>query len=349
MGTTALHCSRCEDLNPIRGEPVPILSETIPVLPDLTVMLVNARGLPSMGSGSALFGTVRPSSWAKRHLSTRSISDVLDPYWKEEAVITDYEKHDNLEFSVWASGAERETTPVGVACLQSEDYQPNGFNGELLLREAGVRVVAHLMVKVRIDPREYPDPTLQEYTITVKKSAKKSLGIDVDIQDGCSVYVGSVNSGPINSYNQTAKPRCRLTPGHFIVQVNGQRSEPAAMLKTMKSEPDVELLVRRAVEIRANIVTGCRDNLGLEFGKPTGNMLLITKVINGPLEHHARAVQSWNEANPDQRILAGDRIISVNNTRGRAQDLLKHIRASVKQESVLLTAVRLPASDDTLV
>lgn len=341
MGASAVKC-KCEDLDET-GD-----TETIPVEPDLTVMLVYARGLPPMGSGCALYGTVKPSSWEKRYLSTRPVPDVLDPYWKEEAVISEYEKHDNLEFCVWASGAERETSPVGFACLRSEDYESDGFNGELLLREAGVRVVAYLMVKVKIGLEEYPDPPMQEFAITVKKAAKKPLGIDCDIQDGCSIYVNSVNSGPISSYNQTAKPHCRLTPGHFIVQVNGQHGDPEGMLQTMKHEPDLELLVRQAVEIRATIFTGGRDNLGVEFGKPTGKMLLITKVVNGPLEH-ARAVQSWNQINPDQQILAGDRIISVNGSRGRAKNLLTCIKAAVKQESLMLTVVRLAPGDDTLV
>ena len=64
-------------------------------------------------------------------------------------------------------------------------------------------------------------------------------------------------------------------------------------------------------------------------------MLQVSKVKPKPDGTNSGAV-NWNLANPSQSVQRGDRIVSVNNSRGGARDLVKLIKAARNTDTLVI-------------
>lgn len=320
----------------------------------LAVMVVSARGLRDTdrfsGPDRFFYCTFKPTGWDDGLVySTRWINDVVDPCWKEEAEVTDYEFGDALELSVWDADADDQSELLGTARLEAESFDVTGFNGELPLEGDEGSQTAYLKVRVRVAGQRYPDGPPQELKVHIDNPQKKASGIQYDIEDGSTVFVTGLKQGLITEYNEDLKPDRRIALGSFIIKVNGVEGDSNELAEMLKKETSLDLLIRRPMEWRVAICATSEKDFGMEFNKKKiGNSLLITKVcetpkIAGKPRQRRKPVQEWNAANPDQKINAGDRVIAVNGYKGKAAYLLKRMRTEAKSGRFHLTLVR-PAS-----
>jgi len=304
--------------------PVDVEQAAAPPTEKLTVAMVSARGLrdadwlPDTGK-SDCYCTLEV---AGKEYKTKVEKDTLTPIWLEETEV-EYTKGDRLRFSVYDADPEDRRELLGEVTMESAEYDPEGFNGELELNKTGTFFSkAYLRVKVKLAGRDYPQPPAQEITIEVEKDPTKPVGLDLDTQDRKTLYVLAVNAGPFQAYNENVKPSEQLHAGDVIVRANGVEGDIAKLLQVMKKDAKLKLLVRRSTEVR--VVADRRDPkmaLGLEFpAKPTGSTLLITAVVQG-------AFQLWNEGHRDEQVLAGDRIVEVGGKPGTAAELARRLEA----------------------
>lgn len=301
---------------------------------------------------------------------TKHVKETLQPSWKEEMRIPDYTPGMSLEFGVWETDRESSSELLGKAILKATKFEESGFNGELQLEQGNDPVDAFLTVKVR-RTGQYCPGKVKEFSVNLDNKQKRALGVDFDCQDGSTLYVTAVKAGLIQSYNARAEPALRVDAGDFIMKVNGAEGECNKLINNVKKDSHLELVVRRPMELVVALGTAskadpdvCRDprptprkhernscmvvcgqdndddrvqGLGIQLKEPSGtcNFLVITKVVAGLAE-------DWNTSNPDQAVRGGDRIVAVNGKRGRAEELMKKIKAA---ERFQMTIVR-PADLD---
>lgn len=303
----------------------PAVEEPQPQPPRLTIEVVGARGLRNAdwlpGTGkSDCYCIVKVVGNEQVLHRTKVINDTLEPVWKEEADITLRAANDSLEFCVWDKDAFSSNF-LGKVVLESSKFE-GGFNGELLLQDAGKAITAYLRVKVKMAGQEYPPGPPMEFSVQADKVKGKPLGLDLDIQDNCSAYVVAIREGPFQTFNQSSEPNKQLRAGDFILKVNGVTGKGSKLLDQMKQDSHLDLLVRRPQEITAALERSDHGKkLGIEVtNHPIGKSLLITKISAG-------LVREWNEKNGSQELKAGDRVVAVGGQRGSAQELKKCLEA----------------------
>eukprot|EP00930_Biecheleria_cincta_P025862 TRINITY_DN18340_c0_g1_i1.p1 TRINITY_DN18340_c0_g1~~TRINITY_DN18340_c0_g1_i1.p1 ORF type:complete len:833 (+),score=134.41 TRINITY_DN18340_c0_g1_i1:29-2527(+) len=120
----------------------------------LRVLIRSARGLRDadsfafMGESDCFCQCVllgKPHSMVK----TKVCDDTLSPVWNEEFVMAQYTEGDYIKFMVMDqdySGNES----LGYVVLRADQYERDGFDGELLLLKAGHDIEAFLSLKVEV-------------------------------------------------------------------------------------------------------------------------------------------------------------------------------------------------------
>jgi len=309
--------------------------------PKLTVAIVAVRGLRNAdwtpGSAASNCYCVLKIAGKDQEHTTKVQSNTLEPIWKQEFQVPDWSGHEDLEFTVF-EGSGATPSSLGKATLQSEKFE-QGFNGEVKL-DSAVSIFAFLKVKVKMPDQDYPAASPTEFSFTVEKDPSlKQLGLDLDPNDGRTLFVTDIRQGPFLTYNETAADEVKLRKGDFIVRINGVEANAEMLIEQFKKESRFEVLVKRPMEVRAVIDrTSIKAQHGMDFfEKPGIGSLLVTNVS---LES---AAADWNQAHEEASIKAGDRIVEVKGKRGRGTELLKHVKASAAFHMVL---VRATATDD---
>merc|ERR1712232_1531444 len=121
-------------------------------------MVQGARGLrradwlPGMGTSDCFckVSSVGRAGDASCLMTTKTINDCLTPIWKEEMDIPDFKEGNDLEFSLWDADAGKPPDALGKVVLKNADFAERGFNGELLLQDAGKDIMACVRVKVKV-------------------------------------------------------------------------------------------------------------------------------------------------------------------------------------------------------
>jgi len=280
---------------------------------------------------------------------TQSVRNVVDPIWREEFGVQDCEKDGSLVFYLSASeGTNLEIRPVGKGTLAASAFATEGFNGEVHLVDSdGSATGGYLTVLVRpVSQAFYPLGWRSvEDHVSINNKKKKALGLEIDAQDGTTLYVYGVKTGIVQTNNRVSP--VMLTPGQFIVNVNNIGGSAAKLQDGLKQK-ELELIVRRPVEFSILLEANKKADLGLEFTKkPLGNALLITKVNgeDGGNNGATSAARIWNKSNSEQQVRRGDRVIAMNGFRGKAAELLKRLNA-LKGPRLQLTLLR-PATSDS--
>jgi len=84
-------------------------------------------------------------------VQTKHITSTLDPVWKEEHEIHDYDRGECLEFSVWDYDVGSGADLLGKVTLVSRAFDcDGGFDGKLKLRNCGPDRLAYLHVRVEV-------------------------------------------------------------------------------------------------------------------------------------------------------------------------------------------------------
>jgi len=324
-------------------------------LPHMTVMVVGAR-FPGFyidswpkGQDRWSYCTVRPASWDGNLVhSTRWMKNVDEPVWHEEAVFTEYSIDDSIEFTLWDADENQESIIIGVAEISSFEYDPYGFNGDLILRDSGHKAIGQLDVRVKIGKADYPEGHSKEFAVFVTNPRRRPLGLNYDPGDGASLYISTVKSGLIQAYNKQANPHMQVLPGYFIVKVNDSTGDARDMLKAIRRYSELEIVVRRPEEMRATLHALGQNHLGMEFpSRPIGEALLIlgvAEIQDCDYSTDLPAATDWNEQYPEKQILAGDRIVAVNGDKGKASALLKKVRSMAKLKRRFDVTIVRPAS-----
>jgi len=278
---------------------------------------------------------------------TRSVRNVVDPIWREEFGVPDFEDNGCLVFHLSASeGGDAAIEQLGKGSLAKNFFVNDGFNGEVhLVDSIGSATGGYLAVLVRpVSQPYYPLGRSVEDHVSVENKRKKALGLDVDAQDGTTLYVMGVKPGVVQTNNRVSP--VMVTPGQFIVRVNNVGGSSAKLQAGLKQK-ELDLIIRQPVEFTILLEARKRADLGLEFTKkPVGNALLITKVDGEDGGNSGTsAARTWNDSNLEQQVRRGDRIIALNGFRGKATEILKRLNA-LKGPRLQLTLVR-PASIDS--
>merc|ERR1712039_674581 len=103
-------------------------------------------------------------------------------------------------------------------------------------------------------PKEEPKPVPKEetmkegqFTMTLRKSTSPSprLGIDVDLSDGATLLVESLQAeGMVIEWNKNQKDDVtRMKPGDKIISVNAAFGEAKAMTDVIKQDDTLEMVV----------------------------------------------------------------------------------------------------------
>jgi len=141
--------------------------------------------------------------------------------------------------------------------------------------------------------------------------------IDVDTTIDC-----------VAAHNRAADKGRQLQAGQLILAVNGV-TETKKMLNEWKGNFEVSCVVCWPNEFDISIekVSG---GMGVDVThSKKGTALLIEGVHAGPVE-------SWNQANPDQRVEVADRIVAVNGVRGSPADLKGALKASTGKIAMVI-------------
>merc|ERR1712050_144945 len=132
------------------------------------------------------------------------------------------------------------------------------------------------------------------------------------------LVVDQIRDGGEISYWNANNPTQALKGGDIILAINGVRGDPAALVTEMERTDLSNInftIMRKSKEFTARIRTQDGSSLGLRLDCDDEKTLKITAVSAGLIEDYNNSLGSTNFG---AKIMAGDRIMSVNNKQGKA-------------------------------
>jgi len=300
--------------------------------PGLTVTIIGTRGLrnadwfPSAGN-SGCYCVLKTFIDQQLH-TTKIINDTLDPMWNEEVEVQGAHG-ESLEFGIWDKDLVQSKF-LGRAVLEFEDFRGSGFNGELVVQNAGAGIEAYLQVKVKHAGQDYPLGLPTQLTIAIEKVPGKPLGVDLDTICDSAAYVCGINDGAVAAYNKIKGPERQVKVGDYITKVNGVEGNGTALLERMKNDTMLEVTIQRPLIFTIAISRkDTKQSLGVNLSQHAPETsLLIKEVGKGP-------VQEWNSTHPALAVRPGDRIVAVGGKRGSSAELVKASKISKQLQLVI--------------
>jgi len=146
--------SRIYERNVARKVPKPVAAEKKEYR-TLKVTIIGARGLRNADSFKVKGQGVsdpyctceiagKPHSKIKTHL----VKDKLEPYWDYQGEVQDFEDGDCLTFSVWDFDQGDTDDFLGKVTLNSSQFYPGGFDGEVQLEDVGEDIRSYLRIQI---------------------------------------------------------------------------------------------------------------------------------------------------------------------------------------------------------
>jgi len=160
-------------------------------VPRIRVTIVSASCLAS----SDVFGKSDPFIVCKvpgkqiAKFETPHINDTTDPRWDHQEEVIGWEVGDTLQFSVYDKDTGSASDLLGVTALESSDFWPDGFDGELVLDGTAKGVISKLRLRVFVLERgkpgfvkvELPSPAPRVSRRAAAPSAAEAAGVgDLD-------------------------------------------------------------------------------------------------------------------------------------------------------------------------
>jgi len=209
-----------------------------------------------------------------------------------------------------------------------EDAEPDAFAAKELQRKAAEDKEKEQRAKREEAERKWREQDTKkdegagtpqagaEFTVVITRNIGEAVGLDIDHIDGVSAVVVALKNGAIRSWNDNNRDQ-EIKPGDRIIEVNGSRGDVQQLIAKLKTDLTWRLSVQRPTELNVTIYKANAPTLGLDLKyAPNSKSLLITAVDHGPM-------QDWNNVNPDKAVRAYDRIIEINQARGKPQDLIQ--------------------------
>lgn len=286
-----------------------------------------------------MFCTASESPASEILLTTQHAKNPAEPLWNEEFAVSSWPGL--IEFRLWQEGANGRANLLGKAFLDLPVAVGEPYISRIALpvEGAGASLGFRLLVKVSPEDGEFPaDDPIPCFGATIDNPRKKALGLEVD-PHGTSLYVTGVKAGSVvHTYNKGVSSDFGVTEGCFIVGVNGVTGKPVDLDKALKNSAKVtkaELVVCPPQCFHLAIHVRDKGSLGIVCPKrPLGRSILITNITSGG------ALDKWSAECPEQAVVVGDRIVSVNGKDGKAADLLKMLSGANKSTRVVLSVLR---------
>lgn len=147
------------------------------------------------------------------------------------------------------------------------------------------------------------------------------LGIEIEsIRD--MLCVAKMKRGPVATWN-ASHPSAQVQLGDRIVKVNGVEAKTPLLVEALQSGKEIRLVMRPPRQFTVSLVrpaTGGEIGMCVIGGSAKFDMLKVTALRERGL------VDTWNKANPDEAILPGDRVLSVNGVRGEPDKMLQELQ-----------------------
>mmetsp|Transcript_16578 Transcript_16578/g.35008 ORF Transcript_16578/g.35008 Transcript_16578/m.35008 type:complete len:263 (+) Transcript_16578:98-886(+) len=176
------------------------------------------------------------------------------------------------------------------------------------------------------------DPPLEFLVTLVKDEALDDIAIDIDSSDGLTLLVMQVRPGLVQLWNKTHWDLHQdVRVYDRIVEVNGVRGDAADLLRAMRSDRTVDLMVKRPVEYRIEVTKEASPfaSLGVIVDDRDGRTLRVEHVLEGGL------LDQWNKTHWQVPVRTNDRIVAVNGVCGDSGQLLERVRLEGTLEVVL--------------
>lgn len=195
-----------------------------------------------------------------------------------------------------------------MTSVGTDDWETNSNGGDLNL-DAG-------------SPTQAMSRMLQEFEVNVVKEEGNEFGLYLSIVDGIGLLVHSIREGLVFEWN-TNNPECQVMKGDCIVSVNGIGRDPIRFVELIKSEPTLNLLVKRATTFLVKIEKESdTDRLGIDLSHlPDDKTLIVNEIGQG-------RISQWNSSTSGQQVRRGDRVVKVNAICNNAQKMLDLIGRS---------------------
>mmetsp|Transcript_154601 Transcript_154601/g.495654 ORF Transcript_154601/g.495654 Transcript_154601/m.495654 type:complete len:229 (-) Transcript_154601:126-812(-) len=178
-------------------------------------------------------------------------------------------------------------------------------------------------------------------TLQLKKDATteggSKLGVTV-IKAGSCMVITTLENGLVENYNKLAAPEQRIYPGDRIVAVSGA-SDLDGIVRILKEPVEVWTLDVQSMYTREVVLSNPDGaEMGLLIGLRSGALAVSTVKDSG-------ITAEFNKANPNAPIMAGMRIVAVNDVRADAQKMVQEMKEATTlrillREGTLLASPR---------
>mmetsp|Transcript_151645 Transcript_151645/g.484733 ORF Transcript_151645/g.484733 Transcript_151645/m.484733 type:complete len:229 (-) Transcript_151645:164-850(-) len=178
-------------------------------------------------------------------------------------------------------------------------------------------------------------------TLQLKKDATieggSKLGVTV-IRAESGLVITTLENGLVENYNNHAAPEQRIYPGDRIVAVSGA-SDLDGIVRILKEPVEVWTLDVQSMYTREVVLSNPDGaEMGLLIGLRSGALAVSTVKDSG-------ITAEFNKANPNAPIMAGMRIVAVNDVRADAQKMVQEMKEATTlrillREGTLLASPR---------
>jgi len=171
---------------------------------------------------------------------------------------------------------------------------------------------------------EQPQAEDAPFDVTLEMHPGEKLGALLDVLDMKTLRVVSVKrNGHLQRYNNRVEPNKQVLAGYYIVSVNGKSGKVDDMVEELRHSRTWKLRIARKLQFTINVEKSKPLALDLQF-EPESDCILVRKVGESGL------MSEYNQRAPDgdKQVLAGDRIIDVNQATGPAKTLLETLRSN---------------------
>uniref|UniRef100_A0A7S4RHW6 PDZ domain-containing protein n=1 Tax=Alexandrium monilatum TaxID=311494 RepID=A0A7S4RHW6_9DINO len=271
--------------------------------------------------------------------TTSAINDCCEPVWAEEYPVAELDDSSPLEFAVYSKDKDSgdlfrdDSDLLGMALLDAKDFE-EGFNGELRLADSKMPE-ARIRVKVKVAGKDLPRGPDPEFAVTLERENKdKSWGGKFNLRDEVTLQVLEMKEGPFTEYNKGAPADQQIRVNDFIVKVNDTTGSSKGMLEEFKKSLKVDLTIAPGMYSAIIYGRGEADSpLGLAFAnEQKDSEVLVVKTVD-PAKHNEKA-------RAHEKILKGDRIVSVSGVEGKEGDLLKKLKESTGKVELIVMRPR---------
>jgi len=171
--------------------------------------------------------------------------------------------------------------------------------------------------------------TTESFTCLVKRDDGE-WGMLCDSWGDC-IQIIKVNGGKVKDYNDTVEAALQLTPGDFIVQIDGKDVHPQS-LPELKHLARAEFRIVRPARRSVSVTKECSDQWGLKMAFQTGrsSCLRVNAVSDG-------GIKAFNAtADTTSQVKESDFILRINDFQADPQKMLEAFKGCSELDLVIM-------------